>query len=605
MPRTARFAVPVFVASFALGGVVVAQQNSGRPVLHEFFVYTQSPPTSDEGALPTLPEPGRAGAVGADGTTPANDVIGPDAGLTLTPGGPVASPGFFQDQSGGLRNGPPTSDGDVTLDDQTEPEGMLRYAEVFDPSVLPWKRSSARDTVSDDSGTLSIGVRDRTGRPVSIGGAPPEGSDRFTGSFAILASPGVAIPIPSVAPNMVVHTVELTPPANVAVTRDSADNFFLTVDQGGAFDVVMEVSAPRSYFGGPLPANGAALGPPLVDADLGARISPMLETIGVHRGMNERVVLTRLVEWFRGFEARPLPADQRTGDLYVDITRLQSGVCRHRAQAFVITAAALGLPARYVHNEAHAFVEVRLAGTGWRRVDLGGASAGLEIYGNATSQHTPLPDPLPQPAANREPYHRTRPVGDPDGENASGTHAPGEGAEPGTSTERQRGDEQELRGHDGEQGEDGESREPGEHGESGGGDAQQAGGAPYEGSGLAIEVGNTGATGGTGGEGGPPPTPAARTQLVFSVSARRGYRGEPVTVAGTLDAPSGASTAGRPVRVLLTREDGVSVTLGTAETDGRGGFALEATIPPAAFAGAWDLRVQFAGDEDLLASEAR
>ena len=55
----------------------------------------------------------------------------------------------------------------------------------------------------------------------------------------------------------------------------------------------------------------------------------------------------------------------------------QKGVCRHRAFAFLVTALGLGIPARMVANEAHAWVEVR-GETGWQRIDLGGAAAAIE-----------------------------------------------------------------------------------------------------------------------------------------------------------------------------------------------------------------------------------
>jgi transglutaminase-like putative cysteine protease len=41
----------------------------------------------------------------------------------------------------------------------------------------------------------------------------------------------------------------------------------------------------------------------------------------------------------------------------LDLARGKRGVCRHRAYAFVIVAQALGIPARFVQNEAHAWVE--------------------------------------------------------------------------------------------------------------------------------------------------------------------------------------------------------------------------------------------------------
>ena len=63
--------------------------------------------------------------------------------------------------------------------------------------------------------------------------------------------------------------------------------------------------------------------------------------------------------------------------MYLDLALARMGVCRHRSYAFVITALGLGVRARMVLNEAHAWVEVA-DGLQWKRIDLGGAGALLE-----------------------------------------------------------------------------------------------------------------------------------------------------------------------------------------------------------------------------------
>jgi len=82
-------------------------------------------------------------------------------------------------------------------------------------------------------------------------------------------------------------------------------------------------------------------------------------------------VLAKLVRWFRGFEPGPLPPGRFTDDPHLATALSRRGVCRHRALAFVITSQAVGLPARYVTNEAHAFAEVWIPGRGWRRSSCG------------------------------------------------------------------------------------------------------------------------------------------------------------------------------------------------------------------------------------------
>ena len=79
--------------------------------------------------------------------------------------------------------------------------------------------------------------------------------------------------------------------------------------------------------------------------------------IGVSRAQAPREALRRLVSYFRAFAPSE---DPPTGhdDVYLDLALSQKGVCRHRAFAFLVTALGLGLPARMVTNEAHAWVEV-------------------------------------------------------------------------------------------------------------------------------------------------------------------------------------------------------------------------------------------------------
>ena len=86
-----------------------------------------------------------------------------------------------------------------------------------------------------------------------------------------------------------------------------------------------------------------------------------------------------MVGYFRSFA----PSDdspESEGDIYLDLALSKKGVCRHRAFAFLVTALNIGIPARFVHNEAHAWVEVR-DDQRWHRIDLGGAALdlGLEL----------------------------------------------------------------------------------------------------------------------------------------------------------------------------------------------------------------------------------
>jgi hypothetical protein len=113
----------------------------------------------------------------------------------------------------------------------------------------------------------------------------------------------------------------------------------------------------------------------------------------------------KLVGHFRGFKEGSLPANG-SGDIYRDLCDTQLGVCRHRAFAFMVTSNALGIPTRYVQNEAHAFVEVWFPERNWQRVDLGGAALRMEVSGadNKTLHRPRAEDQFAKPAAYKNSY---------------------------------------------------------------------------------------------------------------------------------------------------------------------------------------------------------
>jgi hypothetical protein len=74
----------------------------------------------------------------------------------------------------------------------------------------------------------------------------------------------------------------------------------------------------------------------------------------------------------------------------------------------MVTANALGIPTRYVSNEAHAWVEVWLPNAEWMRIDLGGAASTLNVS-NASDKSMYRPrseDPFSKPESYNENYTR-------------------------------------------------------------------------------------------------------------------------------------------------------------------------------------------------------
>jgi hypothetical protein len=309
-----------------------------------------------------------------------------------------------------------------TPDRITDLEGQLDYYETFKPIIAPFKRVTSLDATALGSAGVRLPVlvvADNRLRQVPVEGAdtePPDARprDRFWGEATLDFAHGRTLPLPSVSPESRILSLRSEPEVMLSITRDGADNFFVALDPkerapAEPVRIAYLTDAPVSYFGGDIPAQSieslAAFAPPL-DPELKRRGRALARELGIEDGADLKTALHALTEHFRAFEESSEPP-RDTGDIYSDLVRGKKGVCRHRAYGFVVTAHALGIPARFVQNEAHSFVEVRLPGKlGFRRIDLGGAAQGLNAHtdGDAPVYRAKEPDTLPRPAAYEESY---------------------------------------------------------------------------------------------------------------------------------------------------------------------------------------------------------
>lgn len=379
--------------------------RADEPILHEYVPDVQ--PNEVSVAL------GESDASGASVTYEGETLRAPDAEAAADAPSFVATPG---DGAGaevaGQRS--PT----FRPDRLTELEGNLDYYEAFNPSIAPFKRVTSLDAVllDADGHTIVLGVRDSRRREVPIetpAAAPPDARprDRFWGDVSLDFSAGARVALPSVAPDSRVLSIATTPEVSLRVERDGADNYFarlLGAAPATPIRFTFLTDAPRSYFGAEIPALPLATlsdRAPELPASISRRALSFARTLGLGPESDLRTALHALTRHFREFEesAEP-PVD--TGDVYLDLARAKKGVCRHRAYGFVVTAQALGIPARFLQNEAHSWVEVKLPETGFVRIDLGGAAHGLTAHGAADRPaYTPAsPDSLPRPESYRASY---------------------------------------------------------------------------------------------------------------------------------------------------------------------------------------------------------
>ncbi len=390
--------------TLAAAGLAIAQTAATHHVLHEDL-----PSPSDR------PSP----LVGGNGSNNPAAIISGDKRL---PKPVVDKPAASKPPDGEpvLGGGGFAADRQTTMrpDSNTGPDSTLHYVSVFNPDVLPFKRMSALDGVADDY-TLKVAHAVLVELPVvGATSAIDKNRDRFWGSVLLKLTPGADVALPSVAPDMRILSYEINPKLAVRFEKDGADNFFIRSDESsasGTYRLVFLADADAGYFAPALPQGGhftprmiAGMTPPELRPQLPAPVARAarrtLDNLAIDAEMDLGVAFNKLVGYFRGFEAKPMP--RTTGDIYRDLCDTKAGVCRHRAFAFMITANALGIPTRFVENEAHAFVEVWFPGRGWQRIDLGGAALQMDVQGadNKTLHRPRADDPFEKPSAYKQNY---------------------------------------------------------------------------------------------------------------------------------------------------------------------------------------------------------
>ncbi|MDP3275838.1 MAG: transglutaminase domain-containing protein [Deltaproteobacteria bacterium] len=274
----------------------------------------------------------------------------------------------------------------------------LQYREVFTPSVQPFKRGSAFDLV-DDLQRLSI--RDPAIRPMVVGADAPthwhgDRRARFVGSVRIEVSPTWPTPIPGVAGEQRVLRYATSDGETLEFLSDSAGNLFVRAAQGATVQLTYVLEAPESTFAATdLPTESVATVTSAMDPALRPPVPRWLATsaqtvfsrLSIDSRRPFRDVVAQLVQHFRSFRDAPLP--QASGDALSQLALGGVGACRHRAYAMTLLLHALGIPARFVSNEAHAWVELWVPSSGWARVDLGGWNVPLDVDSTAAQRFEP------------------------------------------------------------------------------------------------------------------------------------------------------------------------------------------------------------------------
>jgi transglutaminase-like putative cysteine protease len=263
----------------------------------------------------------------------------------------------------------------------------LQYQEVFTPSVQPFKRSTAHDMV-DELGRLT--VRDPSLRPITVGEDAPASwagrrRARFVGEILVELTTSWPTPVPSIAGEQRVLRYATSDNESIEFLTDGAGNLFVRGLRSGTVRLTYVIEAPDFTF-------AVERAPALPMSEVAARVPEALRPVpptwledrarrvfsqlNINRDARFDVLLAQLVGHFRGFRDAELAG--QGPNLYVELATSGVGACRHRAYAMMLTMQALGIPARYVGNEAHAWVELFIPDVGWSRVDLGGWDVPLD-----------------------------------------------------------------------------------------------------------------------------------------------------------------------------------------------------------------------------------
>ncbi|OIR11281.1 MAG: hypothetical protein BEU05_00875 [Marine Group III euryarchaeote CG-Bathy2] len=313
---------------------------------------------------------------------------------------------------------PPIEPGEPpgTRPDTGRTDGNVTIYEIFDPALMTLKRWSAQDALYYDSSSTdpyTMYIYDTSKVEIF-----PTGSTDYTHIFegwlwmGVIVSAEVYTPIPSVSPDADIIDYDANQTGlEIYFYKDGADNYYIRGSEGASIDLRYRMGTNGSYFNRPvddtlttadLPPE--AIRPITGQSEVEEKVkqflqlengtepaNPPLYWLWPENGTMEtnlEKLVTNLTWYFSNFREGDgdVPDPEPPYDIYQSICINGIGACRHRSFGFFVTANVLGLPTRYVSNEAHAFVEVYVpvnnqtySDSHWKRINLGGTGSSTTL----------------------------------------------------------------------------------------------------------------------------------------------------------------------------------------------------------------------------------
>ncbi|HTM46902.1 MAG TPA: transglutaminase-like domain-containing protein [Polyangiaceae bacterium] len=361
----------------ASGASVAPAQAPSEPVLHERYE-------------PSAAEDAMLQATSLDGTLPAAIVTRSGAvSLENAQAAQATTADVFttKNQSG---------EESYHADPDPRRPDRVSYSDPFTPTIPPYKRLYAYDSVGDK---FELIVAHPANVSIAVGEPARLEDDQFYADLSIQFTGNLPVRIPSVAPGARVLAAHATPVQDFALFHDSADNWFAQSSRTGFVELTLQLAVDRNTFGSAFAAASWAQLKPWVaqlPPSVVAAAHDVAAAIGIAKDASVAEAVTALVAHFRDFAASDSALNGQGEALYRELSLAKKGVCRHRSYGFVVTALGLGIPSRFVRNEAHAWVEV-FDGRLWHRIDLGGAAAQASLNLGQRATHVVPQDPYRWP----------------------------------------------------------------------------------------------------------------------------------------------------------------------------------------------------------------